>query len=132
MKMYLELTSCPSSVAAVEPLIAKAVGNTPVSEELYGDILITVTEAVTNAILHGNKANEEKKVRVQVTRQTNQLSFSVSDEGEGFNAAMVPDPTSHENILKCGGRGVFLMQQLSHKISFSDNGSTVKLCFKLK
>ena len=59
------------------------------------------------------------------------LNFSVTDQGEGFDFNDLPDPTAPENILKIGGRGVFLMRQLADIVVFSNEGSTVEVQFKL-
>ena len=64
-------------------------------------------------------------------RQQKCLAFKISDEGCGFDHESLPDPTSPENILKIGGRGVFLMKQLSDDVLFHDNGSTVEIQFNL-
>jgi serine/threonine-protein kinase RsbW len=62
----------------------------------------------------------------------NQIAFQISDDGPGFNVDELPDPTAPENIMKLGGRGVFLMQQLSDDIKFMNNGSTVEINFNLR
>ena len=59
------------------------------------------------------------------------VSFTVKDEGSGFNYDSLPDPTNPENIEKPNGRGVFLMRNLADKVSFEDNGSKVILDFKV-
>ena len=129
--MLLELYSIPQNVAHVEPMLNQVATEIELGEELYGDILISLTEAVSNAILHGNKADANKVVRIVMKRQTTQLSFWISDEGEGFDPKNIPDPTATENLLNVGGRGVFLMQQLCHDLNFHDNGRTVELKFQL-
>lgn len=128
----LILSSNPQNVAKVEPFIESLVSKYQVQPEVYGNILITLTEAVTNAIVHGNGSDETKKVEVKTKKQHTSLTFLVSDEGSGFDYGNLPDPTAPENILEIGGRGVFLMRQLSDQVSFRNNGSTVELCFKLR
>jgi serine/threonine-protein kinase RsbW len=129
--MLLELYSVPQNVAHVEPMLNQVATEVELGEELYGDILISLTEAVNNAILHGNKADASKVVRIIMKRQSAQLSFLITDEGEGFDPKKIPDPTATENLLTIGGRGVFLMQQLCHDLQFHDNGRTVEMRFKL-
>jgi serine/threonine-protein kinase RsbW len=102
------------------------------TSDLRCNILISLTEAVTNAIVHGNKSDERKLVQVACNvDRSKRISFKISDEGTGFNYRHVPDPTRPENICKCGGRGVFLMRQLSHRVTYSNNGSTVEIQFKV-
>lgn len=127
----LTLTSNPKNVSRIEPFIETVIKKYSISPDLYGNILISVTEAVTNAILHGNNADESKNVCIKCHKKTNQLAIQVSDEGPGFDYDNLPDPTSPENLLKIGGRGVFLMKQLSDNVEFIDNGRVVEIQFAI-
>ncbi len=97
--------------------------------ELYPNMLISLTEAVNNAIKHGNHYDHSKTVFIQARIQDDRVCCIVTDEGSGFDYLSLPDPTVAENIEKIGGRGVFLMQQLSDRIKFLNNGSTVEMEF---
>ena len=99
--------------------------------ELYPNILISLTEAVNNAIQHGNRNDISKVVCVKSEKMQEVLCCEISDEGSGFDPSALPDPTAPENIEKPGGRGVFLMRQLSDRVFFKNNGSTVALEFNL-
>lgn len=101
------------------------------SSELYGNILIATIEAANNAILHGNKLDENKKVNIRFKIDEKYLTVTVKDQGNGFDFNNIPDPTAPENIEKINGRGVFLMERLSDRIVFSDNGSKVELQFNI-
>lgn len=127
----LKLASDPKNVARVESFVEHLVDKYGISPDVYGNILISLTEAVTNAIIHGNDNDRTKTVLVRLKKQKNRLAFLVSDEGCGFDFDNLPDPTAPENLLKIGGRGVFLMRQLSDNVVFYDNGSTVEICFKI-
>ena len=127
----LKISSKSENMVLVEKMINEICHSCKVQEENYGNILVALTEAVTNAILHGNKGNPEKKVDIICDSNGNNLTFTVKDEGEGYNPANIPDPTAPENIEKPSGRGVFLMKNLADKVEFSDNGRTVSLNFKL-
>lgn len=128
----LELKSNPKSVCHIEPYVNRIVEDFKINEEIYGNILISLTEAVNNAIYHGNKEDVSKTVRIKLANFTNkQIAFEVSDDGNGFNPNDLPDPTAPDNIMKLGGRGVFLMQQLSDDVEFKNNGSTVHINFKI-
>lgn len=131
MYYMLELASNPRNIACVEPFIEQIVKELDIENDLYGNILISLTEAVNNAIIHGNGQDESKLVKVQLKRRTRGLVFMISDEGGGFDYGNLPDPTAPENLLKIGGRGVFLMHQLSDDVRFYDNGSTVEIRFSL-
>ena len=127
----LTLTSDPKNVANVEPFVEKIFKRYRLSPDMYGNILITLTEAVTNAIIHGNSRDQSKLVKVELKKLKNSLAFMITDEGSGFDFDSLPDPTSPENILKVGGRGVFLMRQLSDEVHYHDNGSTVEIQFNI-
>ncbi len=127
----LKLASDPKNVARVESFVEHLVDKYRISPDIYGNILISLTEAVTNAITHGNDNDKTKTVHVRLKKQNNILAFLISDEGRGFDFDNLPDPTAPENLLKLGGRGVFLMRQLSDNVVFYDNGSTVEICFRI-
>lgn len=127
----LKLSSNPRSVAAVEPFLARVASKYCVNEDIYGNILVSLTEAVTNAICHGNQLDERKTVLVQLKKCKDRLHFRVSDEGRGFDYRNLPDPTCPERIQEPGGRGVFLMRALSDEIEFLNNGSTVEIKFRI-
>lgn len=127
----LKLASDPKNVARVESFVEHLVDKYGISPDVYGNILISLTEAVTNAITHGNDSDKTKIVQVRLKKQNNRIAFLISDEGRGFDFDNLPDPTAPENLLKIGGRGVFLMRQLSDDVAFYDNGSTVEICFRI-
>ena len=127
----LKLTSDPKNVDKVQPFVHEVATRYKLSEDLHGNILISLTEAVTNAILHGNCGDQSKSVSISLRCQKDALSIRVTDEGPGFDPGQVPDPTSIECLEKCGGRGLFLMQHLSDECRFIRNGSTVEMRFKL-
>jgi len=113
----------------VESLIDKVCAELKWGDENYGNVLIAVTEAVNNAIIHGNAKVEEKRIKVDVTRENNSVIFSVSDEGRGFDFQSIPDPTAPENLEKPDGRGIFLMKSLSDGVVFENGGSKVRIAF---
>ena len=125
----LKLASDFQSIATIEKLIDKVCSNIGVNEESYGNVLIAVTEAVNNAIQHGNKQNGALKIDVSVLDSTKNICFSVKDEGPGFDFNNLPDPTSPDNILKENGRGIFLMKNLADKVEFTAEGNKVSLFF---
>lgn len=125
----LKINSKPDNMRLVERLIDDVCQLFNVHEDSYGNILIAVTEAVNNAMYHGNKNNPDKFVNIGFQNSEKQLIFSISDEGNGFDYLGLPDPTDPANIEKISGRGVFLMKNLADSIEFEKNGQTVKLAF---
>ncbi len=127
----LTLWSRPENVSKVAPFLHDVALRYALSADIHGNILVSLTEAVTNAILHGNQSDHSKCVSISMQRQKDQLSVRVSDEGLGFDLNAVADPTSAACIEKCGGRGLFLMRHLSDECRFIRNGSTVEMRFKI-
>ena len=127
----LKIASKSENMVLVEKMINNVCKLRKVGEDYYGNILVALTEAVTNAILHGNKGNPEKNVDIICDSTDTNLTFTVKDEGPGFDPGHIPDPTAPENIEKPSGRGVFLMKNLADKVEFSDNRRTVLLNFKV-
>jgi serine/threonine-protein kinase RsbW len=91
--------------------------------------MIAVTEAVNNAIKHGNDGDKSKNVSLSLSLKDSLIQFVIKDEGSGFDYENLPDPTSPENIEKIGGRGIFLMKHLSDQVEFKDKGKEVQLSF---
>lgn len=119
------------NLALVEKLIDKVCDELKVNEDNYGNILIALTEAVNNAIMHGNKQDSTKSIHLKCENQDKNLLFVVEDEGDGFDFDNLPDPTDPVNLEKPNGRGVFLMRNLADEVNFSNNGKRVELKFKL-
>jgi len=127
----LTISSNPNNILEVENYLRDAQLDLKIDEVRFPDILISITEAVNNAIIHGNNADESKRVRINMEGQSSGIAISVSDEGKGFDPDGIPDPTAPENLECCGGRGVYIMSRLADKLSFENNGSTVQMFFKL-
>ena len=118
------------NIHLVERLIDEIVAQYHVKEDYYGELLIAMTEAVNNAIVHGNRLDVSKQVTVHFNVVDDTvIRFTIEDEGPGFDYNSLPDPTAPENIEKPHGRGVFLMRQLADKCDFVDNGRVVVLDF---
>jgi serine/threonine-protein kinase RsbW len=90
-------------------------------------VKISLEEALINAIKHGNKLDPNKKVHVEASVSPELTEIIIEDEGPGFNRAEVPDPTAEENLLKCSGRGILLMETYMDRVEFSKSGRRVKM-----
>ncbi len=127
----MTMVSDPKNVHRVEEFLLKMNSALHIDDEKFGSLLVVVTEAVNNAIIHGNKRNPSKKVILTCTRRGNVLVIKVKDEGKGFNPSAVPNPIHEDNLLRESGRGVFLMHQLMDKVSFNANGNEVTMMMKI-
>jgi serine/threonine-protein kinase RsbW len=125
----LVIPSDLSNVSLVESLIDKVCADLHIQEDLYGNVLIAVTEAVNNAIIHGNLFSESKSVVIEVSEDENSFYFRIMDEGHGFDFLNLPDPTAPENIEKENGRGIFLIKNLADDLIYENNGSTALIVF---
>jgi serine/threonine-protein kinase RsbW len=125
----LVIPSDLSNVSLVESLIDKVCADLKINEDIYGNVLIAVTEAVNNAIIHGNAFNHDKSVVVEVNQDNDSFIFRITDEGSGFDYLNLPDPTAPENIEKENGRGIFLIQNLSDCLDFDENGKVAVITF---
>ena len=127
----IELSSKLESLLEIETFIDDVCEQYKFGEDHYGNILIALTEAVNNAITHGNKLDPNKKVNLNMETTTNDVEFTIKDEGRGFDHNDVPDPTLPENIEKLSGRGIFLMKTLADHVGFEENGPTGRLRFSI-
>jgi len=132
---YFQEISIPSDInelSIVESFLDRIQSDLNLSETVYANIIITVTEAVNNAIVHGNKCNRKKKVHL--TAKLNNpysISFFIKDDGEGFDVSKIKDPTLMENIFSENGRGVFVMKHLSDELIYHENGTLLELKFNI-
>ena len=127
----LNISSASDNIRLVERLVEDVCEVFNVNEDCYGNILIAVTEAVNNAMYHGNKGNPDKNIKIGFESHEKDIQFSIADEGTGFDYDNLPDPTDPLNIDKQNGRGVFLMKNLADKVEFNNNGQEVLLTFNL-
>lgn len=128
---HMQLPSQIESISQIESFIDDVCDQFSIGEDHYGNILIALTEAINNAITHGNKFDAAKKVNVEMESSPNELCFTISDEGEGFDFDNIPDPTLPENITKINGRGVFLMKSLADEVIFDEKGTKTTLKFTI-
>ena len=128
----LTLASDPTNINKVEQLVDQIANQYKLDQEKHANLLISLTEAVNNAIIHGNKQDRSKTVSIKLARTSSGIALRVTDQGCGFNYNSLPDPTSPERICECGGRGVFLMNQLSDNLRYTDGGKTVEMKFNLR
>lgn len=127
----IEIPSLTDNIRIVESFVDNAKEKYALNDDLYGNIMIAVVESVNNAIVHGNALDKTKNVILTAILSSEQVRFTIEDQGPGFNHDNLPDPTAPENIENPGGRGIFLMKHLADEVSFSQEGRKVELTFYL-
>ncbi|MEO7175977.1 MAG: ATP-binding protein [Saprospiraceae bacterium] len=128
----LKLASNPRNICELDEFVEAILGKYYIDPALLPKILISLTEAVNNAIIHGNTCDETKQVVIRHIRKGPFIGFQISDEGRGFDPKKIPDPTRPENIEKCGGRGVYLMKNLADKLVYNVKQRSVEIYFKMQ
>lgn len=127
----LTLNSTYEEIEKIEGFLNQLQKDINFSDEFYARMMLAVSEAATNAILHGNKLDPEKTVEIAAYQDNGTLIFETRDQGKGFNPENLPDPLAEENLLKTSGRGVFLMEEYADAVSYSDGGTKLTLGFNL-
>lgn len=125
--------SIPSDFAASRDLqrqIIEEVQRAGYTTQNVFAIKLALEEAMINAIKHGNRLDMKKYVHVNYQVTPQQVEIIIEDEGVGFCRDDVPDPTLEENITKCSGRGILLMEAYMNKVEYSNNGRRLRMVKK--
>ena len=131
-KYYLEIESTPNNLITVEEFVNYFSVELGLDREKINGLLLAVTEATTNAIIHGNKNNKLKMVRIYVLVDGQTVTIKIKDEGKGFDPSIVPDPTDPENLLKDSGRGLYLMRVYMDGLSYNQTPEGTETILTLK
>ena len=123
----LDIASRYEMLEMVQTVLVRAAEMAGFDEEASHYMSVAVRESVVNAIKHGHKADESKRVTVTLTAHDGALEVRVQDQGPGFDPSSVPDPLAEENLLKADGRGIFFMRQFMDEVAytFPPRGGTV-------
>lgn len=119
------IISDPDLLPEIEDFIQSLLKEQNVDDEKINALVLSVAEAASNAILHGNKNDKKKKVFILMEVDDDRIIIRIKDEGKGFDPSKVPDPTIPENILKDSGRGIHIMNTFLDRLTykFTDNGT---------
>jgi len=129
---YFKLPSNTHGIAEIEKIIENVRKECNLNDDNYGNVLVALTEAINNAIKHGNQFNQNKTVGLTIKNEIpTRLEFIIKDEGNGFDYQNLPDPTAPENIENECGRGIFLMKSLTDEMRFENGGREVQLIFNI-
>lgn len=131
MKITYELSSTYEELERVEHLLNELQEKLGFDDDFYARLMLTVSEAATNAVVHGNELDASKKATIVAEADNEVLTITTTDEGSGFVPEEVPNPLDEENLLKASGRGVFLMQEYADETEYQNDGRTLVLKFKL-
>jgi len=131
-KYFLEIESTPNNLITVEEFVNYFSVDLGLDREKINGLLLAVTEATTNAIIHGNKNNKLKMVRIYVFVDGPIVTIKIKDEGKGFDPSIVPDPTDPENLLKDSGRGLYLMRVYMDGLSYNQTPEGTETILSLK
>ena len=123
----IEIPSEIRYIKKVSKDILNALRRFKVEESLQFDIRLCVEEAVRNAIEHGNVYNKKLPIHIFYSVSKDKFEVEIEDRGKGFDVKKVPDPTDQNNILKEGGRGVYLIHKLMDSVEYNDKGNRVRL-----
>lgn len=131
MASTLTITSELKNIKLIDTFLKNLEARYQIRPSKFMDIKLSILEAVNNAIIHGNKFDSNKTVRIYEKKEDGFLIIKINDQGGGFNPEKVKDPTSEENLLSPGGRGIYLIKYLSDDCSFTEKGNSVTLWFKV-
>jgi serine/threonine-protein kinase RsbW len=126
----LVLSSRIESIDEAAMAAAQAATESGVGEDSLFGIDLAMREAMANAVKHGNKLDETKKVRISFEKKPDAFEITIRDEGEGFDFENLPDPTDPANLLKASGRGAFLMRNFMDEVQWQlhpQGGTVVKM-----
>ena len=123
----IQISSDFHQAKKVEEQIIAAAEECGYDDETIFALRLSIEEALSNAIRHGNLYDSTKKVDVQYSINPERIELYVRDEGRGFDPGVVPDPTTPENLESPNGRGIMLMRAYMNKVEFNDQGNQIHL-----
>jgi serine/threonine-protein kinase RsbW len=123
----LKLPSKIDSIRTIEEFSERISDEYFLNDSYFGNIITSLSEAVENAIVHGNKMDEKKTVRIILEEKDEGLMFTVIDQGEGF------DHKQYSESIPEGkkGEGIFLIRSLADEVSIKDGGRVISMLFRI-
>ncbi len=128
MLLKTDFSSVERVVDETEAFLAERLSD----EDLSYRIVLLATEAVTNAIEHGNRLDSSKQVLFRLDVHEDHVEVMVEDEGSGFDPTKTDDPTESENLFREGGRGLLFMKEMADDVQFEKDGRLVRLIFHVR
>ena len=127
MSERMVITSNLQEARRAESKVLEQVRRMGYGETAWFAIRLALEEALNNAIKHGNRCDPAKAVEISYSVTEQQAEMTVTDQGDGFDPASIPDPTTEENLQKPCGRGIMLMRAYMDEVRFDSKGNTVTL-----
>ena len=118
LEKELIIPSSQEHLSEADEFIESTLAELGVDGSLVADIAITSTELINNAILHGNKGDAGKRVKIRLAVKNETVKIDIIDQGDGFDPTNIPDPLAKENLLKEVGRGIFIVKSLVDSLEF--------------
>ncbi len=129
-KIEFELPSAISPMHAILDYLLKRVAKLGVIKPEKSNLFVALDEAFVNAVKHGNKFNTQKLVRITAELSNKEASFTVEDEGDGFDVNSIPDPLDPQNLFKTSGRGVLFIYNIMDEVKYNDRGNRLTMVKK--
>jgi serine/threonine-protein kinase RsbW len=123
---HIVINDKKNAVRQIEGKLEEILSKLHLSESDKHNLIVCTTEAVINAMVHGNKNDPSKKITVDLDYANNRVTISVKDEGSGFDPRKLPNPLLPENLLKPSGRGILIMKSLMDSVNFEFTSSGTK------
>lgn len=131
MEFHLDISSELINIKKVRSFLEDVFVKLNLEKVYFNRIFLCLSEAVSNAIVHGNQCVSCRNVSISISYINNFLIIEVIDEGVGFNVELVKDPTLSENLKKESGRGIFLMKNICDDVLFLDEGRRVQIKYMI-
>lgn len=129
-QLHLDIPSEMASLDQVNAFVEGLKNWAGLEDDVFMNLMMAANEAACNAILHGNRLDPKKTVRISAERFPDRLQLDFQDQGNGFDPDRLPDPTEETNLLKSGGRGIFIIRAYADTAEFLDSGRLVRLTFR--
>jgi len=128
-RVSLTLESTIASVHAVEETALEYAHSAGFAPDIAAHLSMVAGEATANAVIHGNQYDAAKRITATFEITDSDLTIKVADQGAGLDPETIPDPLAPENLLRCSGRGVFLMRAFMDEVHFRrlDPGTEISL-----
>jgi serine/threonine-protein kinase RsbW len=123
----LSIKSDLSEIKKVEKFLFRIFEKNNLPQKIFNKVFLCISEAVVNAIEHGNRGDNQKEVLIKINCKSDCMTVAIRDEGDGFNYGEVEDPTRRDNLMNEGGRGIYIIRSLCSQLAFSSKGKCIEI-----